>query len=476
MSKHISKLLLRPVALFGLLILLSTCSNSRDGKKTAGDTWRIAVELNDHWGAINAKGQYVLQPVLDHEPYYWNEVFSVRQDYKTHYYDKKGDQMDLGPLEQGGLFSEGMVSFVDPDKRLAGYLNAQGAIVIQAQFDVAFPFHYGHAPVIVEGKMGYIDRSGTFTIPPKLDPETLPAIWGELSPFKEDRKMGFMDTKGKKVIPAIYRVAYPFTEGLALVRLGSGFKFINLQGETGIPGTFIYATPFIDGRTSVLEKKDDFQMKLLDLQGKVTFTGPERTLIGPMIGGLAIAGQEGGIQGYINEKGEMAIVEELDDAGSFFEGAAVVRKGGLFGLIDKQGNYLLDPIFEDVARDVLILGYDYEYYLTASRAMASRGYAVGNIEQIAQDFLEAMARMDYKRAKVFATEDSQEALSMLQTLRESEEPDSPKPIEILSVDEDGRTAAVHYREGDGPEKILSMRQVDGVWRAAFSKEDSAEED
>ena len=51
--------------------------------------------------------------------------------------------------------------------------------------------------------------------------------------------------------------------------------------------------------------------------------------------------------GYINKKGEYVINPQFDDAYSFEEGLAVVKKGDEYGFIDKKGKYIINPKYED---------------------------------------------------------------------------------------------------------------------------------
>jgi hypothetical protein len=47
----------------------------------------------------------------------------------------------------------------------AGYIDRKGRFVIDAKYDEAFPFRGGIARVVLDGKIGYVDRSGTYIWP-----------------------------------------------------------------------------------------------------------------------------------------------------------------------------------------------------------------------------------------------------------------------------------------------------------------------
>jgi hypothetical protein len=67
--------------------------------------------------------------------------------------------------------------------------------VIKPQFEVAFPFHDGLAPVKVDYKWGYIFTTGQFAVWPKYDG------------------------------------AHSFSEGLAMIRVGRATGYIDKTGR-----------------------------------------------------------------------------------------------------------------------------------------------------------------------------------------------------------------------------------------------------
>ncbi len=91
------------------------------------------------------------------------------------------------------------------------------------------------AIVKVNEQFGCIDKKGNMSIAP---------VWDYI--LQDDKQLlvqkdslyGFIDRKGRVLIPAQYTDAYGFYEGLAAVSNGEKYGFINLQGDTVIP--FIY--------------------------------------------------------------------------------------------------------------------------------------------------------------------------------------------------------------------------------------------
>lgn len=70
----------------------------------------------------------------------------------------------------------------------------------------------------------------------------------DLYRVQENGRFGYIDEKGKKVIPCIYVNAGEFRDGLAPVRLPKGlFGYINENGEWAIKPQYDYAREFAKG-------------------------------------------------------------------------------------------------------------------------------------------------------------------------------------------------------------------------------------
>ena len=108
-----------------------------------------------------------------------------------------------------GPFSEGLALAATGGK--VGYIDAGGAVVIDAQFDGGGTFSGGLAVVNVSGDHCFIDHTGTVVVRTPYD-------W--LEPYAEERALfryhdayGFIDRAGNVVIEAVYDRATPLLRG-----------------------------------------------------------------------------------------------------------------------------------------------------------------------------------------------------------------------------------------------------------------------
>lgn len=136
-----------------------------------------------------------------------------------------------------------------------------------------------------------------------------------LYPAANDKgKFGYVDETGEKVISYSYKEAYPFEEGMAKVRKGDKYGFINPKGKA--IGKIKY--------TVILP-----------------FTGSYcRVAVGGSYKDGVLKGEK---WGFMNKRGEEILPPEYDEIGEFEDGIAFIRKGNKYGLINDDIDILLEP-------------------------------------------------------------------------------------------------------------------------------------
>jgi hypothetical protein len=149
-----------------------------------------------------------------------------------------------------------------------GYKNNQGQITIQPRYQLATEFSkYGIASVIDDRGWGYIDRTGKILARPYIV-DNGPDYFNErVSRFVADGKIGFINQSGTKIIPAKFDFVMPFSEGLAAFCVGcravpdgeyhriEGGKwgYINKTGEIVVIPEYDSVGPFQDGKATVTQ-------------------------------------------------------------------------------------------------------------------------------------------------------------------------------------------------------------------------------
>ena len=324
------------------------------------------------------------------------------------------------PFDEVRPFSEGLAAVRVAEKW--GFIDDHGRWIVKPKFDMAGDFHDGFACFVVETKPPppkppvaakpsppkrpvaarepdapganpsplkgfvttkegdvYVVRDGAVTRQGKEDttPPELVSIMG----------FGFIDRRGKTVIPPQYTFALDFSEGLAAVCVGGKpltiedvrglssqgifswdipqvdgkWGFVDKTGKRVVEAKYDWAESFQDGlalvarRTPKKEGEEDKDLdsfsgdsvfrkghkgrySFIDRSGRNVF-GREFTGAEEFSEGLALVGLDDEHSAYIDRTGKIVIEPRTVVCGQFHEGRAVAALDGKYGFIDRTGRF-----------------------------------------------------------------------------------------------------------------------------------------
>ena len=177
-------------------------------------------------------------------------------------------------------------------------------------------------------------------------------------PITKGKKYGFMDDKGKVIIPTIYDEVFKynyeatFENDLFPVKNGTLWGYCNLKGEIVIPASYYNVYPF-SGGLALVELAKDIAPDYNKNRAFIDYTGKQITkhdmydhndfLDKPLVKENLIAIKEfkSAKWGYLNTQGRTEIPFVYDYALPFSEGLGLVKKNGLYGFIDKTGKEVI---------------------------------------------------------------------------------------------------------------------------------------
>ncbi|UCS92298.1 WG repeat-containing protein [Echinicola marina] len=221
----------------------------------------------------------------------------------------KGDYLTMFPNAEKGLF------------RWSSILGKDSGM---------FPFSEGLATIKSPDHLfGYMDKSMNVIIAPQF-PNAGSFYEGLASVQNKDHQWGFIDKEGKTVIPFSYH-AQPtrFSCGLARVTNNKGKRgYINPSNELVIPAEYTYATPFYKGH-ALVRKQVNSPILLIDKNGRTVASYDS------VYSYLDKFNFEIPLH-YETEKISPTLRQLMDT------GKAIVRKEGRYGLIDINGQVILD--------------------------------------------------------------------------------------------------------------------------------------
>lgn len=257
-----------------------------------------------------------------------------------------------------------------------GFIDNTGTVKIQPQFDMrvgspGFSEGLAAAGVEVSGepKFGYIDRSGAWVIEPQFDTASdfsdgLAAV-GRRTGLDGYRYMefGFIDTTGSLVRPMQYYMSVPvFHDGLALVFVAEDYSsqcFVDKTGATAL-GPYDFAYDFSEGLAYVekggkrgfIDRTGDWVTELAvatrDMWASNSYIPATGFSEGLMP--MQLTSNESANLGYVDRTGTWVIQPQFVGAYDFSEGLAAVAVGTTdamkWGYIDKKGAWVIEPQFD----------------------------------------------------------------------------------------------------------------------------------
>ena len=209
-------------------------------------------------GFINKKNEIVIPPNYQNASNFNSGLAAVLKNNKWGYINKNGVEVTEFKYDSRFGANEGLIRVQMDDKW--GFIDLTGKEVIPVIYDEINQFSNGLSIVKLNGKYGGIDRYGETIIPfnfdwiggslkpgnfalnleayvyEKLEPIT--DFENSLVNVKIGNKYGYINRKGKIVIPIKYEDAMAFSKGLACAKIDDKFGIIDTVGNVVLP--FIY--------------------------------------------------------------------------------------------------------------------------------------------------------------------------------------------------------------------------------------------
>jgi hypothetical protein len=286
-----------------------------------------------------------------------------------------------------------LIAMVKPyGSDLWGYTNIKGEMVITSQFSKCFPFSKdGLAPIHdAKAKLYYFINLKGEKLGTEINDFKLIGVLGfdvkgfndGLAAVCQNKKWGFLNSKGKVFIPLKYDDVTEFCDGSAVAKIGDKYYVLNTKGEEfNVEGSDIATVKeFSEGFAPY--KSTGKLFGFIGKDGKVAINAQFES-VGYFSDGVAWAKTMDGLLGYINTKGEWVIkpqfaagkefdnisgmarvklgdkwayvnksgeviyVNDSEAWGDFHEGLAEGKKNGQKGFFDNKGKWVIEPQFDE---------------------------------------------------------------------------------------------------------------------------------
>lgn len=196
---------------------------------------------------------------------------------------------------------------------------------------------------------GYMNEKGKMIIPYKFK---------QAYSFSEDnnlalvqsqaRKWGLIKTNGSYALPPQYNELKLFSDGIYAVRGMLKWGLVDLKGNIILQPKYSEIKPLHEQMAAF---KEDSKWGFIDISGKKIINAQYDNVLDFSSGLSAVV--QGKNVGFIDKDGKLVIPMIYEDATSFYPKMHIagIRKNGKWGAIDKKGTILLDIIFDRIEID-----------------------------------------------------------------------------------------------------------------------------
>lgn len=347
---------MRGLTKFFILLLFVSCSPTIDSDKTV----RLfpIIEFGQ-WGYINSEGKTVIQCQYDDARLFTEGLAAVSVDSLWGFIDATGKMVIEPRFEEVTQFSDGLcnVTFKSDSGTVNAFIKTDGSIAFTTKYQYISPFAYDRATVEINDEVCVIDKSGKIVFNTHYPyggghplQDSVVQVWGGkagwvqegLSQVWRGDTTRYYDIDGKLLLELEGMAFSNFNDGLALVRINDNACFINKKGEIKIKLERPELTYFVfsDGLAEVVIPGADHSSGFVDKTGKIVIP-IQYDLVNDFKEGLAAFADKDG-WGFINKEGEVIIKPQFEQVhyNGFSNGLCLVEQNGLMAYIDKSGEFI----------------------------------------------------------------------------------------------------------------------------------------
>jgi hypothetical protein len=268
------------------------------------------------WGFINSEGHKVIKCQFDEVGQFSEGLAGVLIDSAWGFIDTTGKVIIEPKFYKVSKFSDGLCNVtIQRDSTFQNaFIRKDSSIAFKTKHRNISRFAYGRATVKINDEVCVIDTTGEIVFNTHYP-------YGGGSPLQDGivhvwhgDSTKYFDREGRLLLNLDGMGHDNFEQGIALVRKDNKAVYINKKGEAAIQ----------------LENPDLTYFEFSDGLAQVTISGRNHK------------------SGFINKEGKIVIPIIYSDINSFKEGLAAFRDSIYYGFIDKSGDTVIQPQFENI--------------------------------------------------------------------------------------------------------------------------------
>jgi len=298
---------------YSILLLLFACGQSTDIKKQSGF---FPIKEFGKWGYINSTGETVIKCQFERAGQFSEGLASILVDTVWGFIDTTGKIVVAPKFYRVSQFSDGLCNVTIQQDTVFqnAFIRADGSIAFITPYEEISSYNDGRATVKINEEVCILDKSGKIVFNTHYP-------YGGGTQFKDGIVMvwtghssKYIDTNGKIIATFPEMGNDEFSEGFARVRTGDKCFYIDKTGKPKI----------------ILKNTELTYFSFSDGLAQAVIAGYDHKA------------------GFIDTTGELIISTQYHDIRDFKEGLAAFRDKDDWGFIDKKGNIIIKPQFEQI--------------------------------------------------------------------------------------------------------------------------------
>jgi hypothetical protein len=313
--------------------------------KEVNENFIISKEESGY-GLINREGRYVLDPIIDHMVHLEDDYFYAFDGNQYMLIKGREEKVDINYTSYHKITLENNILLEYIHGKLRRVMKNDGILLDMTGMEAVKPIGKNWYNIYTrEKKVGLLGNSGWEVNPIAGVDAILPGT-ENLYPAIKDGKLGYINKSGSWVIENIFEEARQFSNGMAAVKLNGQWTYINSKGNFNLQNTYEDAKDFHRGLAIV---KKDGKSKLINTNGAIiTEHGYDKISLLPDNYYLT---EIKGDFGLINPNGKEILFPQYELLRRESTDIILARKDGKYGILDEDGNFRLPIHYHQILFD-----------------------------------------------------------------------------------------------------------------------------
>ena len=321
-------------------------SYAYDSLRSINDNVILSKEQTGY-GLINRNGDNILEPVIDEISYLGDGYFFAKNGKEYMLIQAMTNKAEIRYTSYHRIAVENGVILEYIHGRLRRIMKRDGILLDAMGMKSVSKTGTSHYTVtFIDGRIGLLNDKGQWEVNPTPGVQALfPGDQG-LNGALIDGKYGFVDRSGKLRIANRYEQIGRFSEGLAPVKIANQWGYIDQQDKISIQPRYDEAGSFAHGVAIV---KKDGQSNLIDQTGKELLSGYYNRV--SLTDDHYYLTENNFLFGLANSSGTEISIPKFDELRREGPDRILIRRGQKYGIMKETGEYSLPIYYKNILFD-----------------------------------------------------------------------------------------------------------------------------